>query len=802
MSTTFILNIKPEDTLSKLDFPTILQELKQYCYGSLGEEWIDQQAFMVEPELLRKAVRQVVEFKDILENDPYFPERGFNKLPFLKTIKIPGAVLSVDEFVQLVQMLKAFYSVRYFFKQEKRKETYPHLVALTKGVYWDDPLMKELVRVIDIDKNIVKATASEELQQIRRNILKVERQQLGEFAKVLRRYRAADYLAEQGEGVRNGRKVLAVKAEFKRSIQGIYHDDSVSGTIAFIEPIETVTLNNELNTLRRSEEREIDRILRVLLDFVRPHLKSFYIYQDILAQYDANRAKALLAIQLKANAPEISTNGEYQLFRFKHPLLYLNYQEQGKKVVENTLLLEPNERILLISGPNAGGKSVVLKSVGLMQLMFQFGMLIPADLGSKLPVFKQLFVDIGDAQSVENDLSTYSSHLKNMKYFTKHADKDTLVLLDELGHGTDPILGGAMAEAVMDRLLSKKVCSIVTTHYANLKAWGSRTKGVQNGAMGFDKKHLSPLYQLHIGSPGSSFTFEIATKIGLDPALIKEAKGKIGEQSKEMEMSLTEIQHEKQYVKGIRKVLQQREKQLADLQKTYEQLKSNIEKEKKNIIREFKAQTLEEFKTSNRELEKLMREWQEDKKDKEKFLKAKSFIEQARKELKEGKGKVVQPKEEWLPSLDEIINIGSQVRIQNSATVGEVIEIRKNKAVVSFGSLTSLVNIDKLELVNKKKRKTAPQTYKSVQKLPKASTFNTELDLRGKMKTEAMEELEHFLDHAMMYGHSMLRIIHGRGTGVVRQVVQSGLKQHPSVERFEFGSPEHGGDGVTIVFME
>jgi DNA mismatch repair protein MutS2 len=427
--------------------------------------------------------------------------------------------------------------------------------------------------------------------------------------------------------------------------------------------------------------------------------------------------------------------------------------------------------------------------------------MIPADEGSKLLVYDNLFVDIGDSQSVENDLSTYSSHLRNMKYFTENSSPKTLVLLDELGHGTDPILGGAMAESVMDALLAKEVYAVVTTHYANLKAWGARTEGVQNGAMSFDQQHLEPIYQLNIGSPGSSFTFEIAAKSGLSSTIIQAAKSKIGEQNKEMELSLTEIQHEKQYVKGIRKALQLREKQVEILQKTYEQLKKDIEKEKKLLMKSFKEKALEEFNASNRELEKLMRDFKEDKQDKTKFLQTRKFIDQKREDFEK---EHVAPIElqEVVEEISGKMDIGSLVKLNEGAEVGNIVEIRKNKAVVSFGNFTSLVNLDKLQLATAQKSKTHQVVLNTAQKMSEKAAFNTNLDLRGKMKDEALSALDNFLDYSMMYGHHRVRIIHGRGTGAIRQAVHFSLKTQPSVLHFEFETQESGGDGVTVVDLK
>ncbi len=791
----------PEDVLRKLDFETIKNELTEMCYGTLGRERINSQELYTDKELLKSAISRISEFREIIKHEPYFPERWFDRLPFLENIKIEGFVLNTDEFVRLFRLLQTFSSVIRFLSKDKREEVYPELYLLIQGVYWDQNLLGEIDRVVDSENETVRATASESLTLIRKKIQKAERHQQTEFAKALKKYRQTDFLAEQGEGVRGGRRVLAVKSEFKRNVPGIYHDDSAGGTIAFIEPQETVIWNNEVQTQHREEAREIRCLLKELTEYVRPHLKSFYVYQDILAQFDAVRAKAILAGKLKSSAPEISADGELQLFHFRHPILYLNYQKQGREVVENTLILSKDEKILMVSGPNAGGKSVVLKSAGLLQLMFQFGMHIPVGEGSKLPVFEQLFADIGDAQSVENDLSTYSSHLKNMKHFTEKSDSRTLVLLDELGHGTDPILGGAMAEAVMDSLLQKGVYAIVTTHYANLKAWGTRTKGVQNGAMSFDRKHLEPLYQLNTGSPGSSFTFEIATKSGLNTQIISNAKTKIGEQNQEMEMSLTEIQHEKQYIRGLRKSIQQREKQLSDLQETYEQLKRNFEKEKKNLLRQVKSKVLDELQESNRELEVLMKAWQEDKKNKEKFIRVKKFIDQKKDDI--SNVEILTTEADLAIHVpEETIGVGSKVRLIDGTAVGEITEIRKNKAIVNFGNLTSLISLNRLEAVKNYKTPRHTSTLQAAKRLSERASFNTELDLRGKMKDEGLVILEEFLDKAVMYGFDGLRIIHGRGTGAIRQMVHAVLKKHIHVKNFEFESAEFGGDGVTLVMLK
>jgi DNA mismatch repair protein MutS2 len=801
-ATEHSLQVFPADTLQKLDFPFILQKLQGYCQGRLGMEQLDQEVISTDEDHIRNNLQNVKEFKEILENDNFFPEQGFHPLPFMSKAAIEGAALTETEFVQVAKFLLTFHQILYFFQQKKRTEIYPSLCALIEGVFWDIKTLKEIDRVIDAEKEQVRETASPELGRIRRQISDTEREQLGVFGRALRTWRAKGVLAEQEEGTRNGRRVLAVKAEHKRTVPGIYHDDSSNGSIAFIEPNETVLLNNELSSLRREEQREIERILRALTEYIRPQIEHFKEYLHILARYDAIRAKARLAIELVAIAPEISRNGRFDLKGFRHPVLYLSYKKQKKQVVENDLRLDPEEHILLISGPNAGGKSVVLKSAGLLQLMFQFGLMIPATEGTKLPVFHQLFADIGDAQSVENDLSTYSSHLRNMKYFTDKANQHTLILLDELGHGTDPALGGAMAEAGMDYLLGKKVYAVITTHYANLKAWGARTAGVANAAMSFDRQHLQPLYHLQHGVPGSSFTFEIAAKSGLNAGIIKSAKEKVGEQNKEMELSLAEIQHEKQYIKGVRKHLQMKEKQVEELQVTYERLKKDLGKEKKRLLQQFTEKTLTHFNEQNRALEQMMREWKEDKQDKEKFLAARKFIDAQRASLE---AKLIE--EDPIPELESAdeqgsIQVGSMVKLEDGFESGLVKELRKNSAIVAFGNTLTHVKLSRLHLLKDAKKTQHTVKLDTAQRLSERLAFDINLDIRGLLKEEALTAMENFLDRALMFGCKRVRIIHGRGSGVLKQTVQHYLKRYPATAHFAFEPIEAGGDGVTAVDLK
>lgn len=793
----------PEDILRKLDFETIFNRLLGHCNGSLGREKLENQGFSVDAEWIREELSRVNEFSQIITTDNQFPEQGFDQLPFLPRLGIAHASLSEHEFVMITKFLGAFSEILQFFGNKKRDTTYLKLYQLIQDTYWDKKLMSEIDRVIDRDREMVKESASPELAKIRKQILHKQHEQQEVFRKIIQSLRQKGVLAEQEEGVRGGRRVLAVKAEYKRQVSGIYHDESSNGSISFIEPDVTVGLNNECIELQMEEQREIARILRVLTEYIRPYLHHFKHYLYLLGVMDAIRAKARLAVDLDAQVPQVNNEGLVNLLSFRHPVLYLQSKKSRKKVVPNSLVLEPEQRMLMISGPNAGGKSVVLKSAGLLQLMFQMGMMLPLDSASSMCVFKKIFIDIGDAQSVENDLSTYSSHLKSMKYFTEHSNASTLILLDEMGDGTDPALGGAIAEAVLDTLLQRKAYAVITSHFANLKAWGSRTEGVENAAMAFDHKNLEPLYQMNMGTPGSSFTFEIAAKSGLSPAIVKSAKEKMGEEKKELELSLTEIQHEKQFIKGLRKNIQVKEKQLEELHTHYERLKKELDKEKKRLVKDYQAKSLEVFNAANRELEKMMREFKESNHEKEKFLETRKFIDDKRLAIEKGldEPELVQPGSN--KSTETEIVVGSRVRLEDGYEIGVVQEIRKNQALVAFGPLMTHVKIKQLLLVEEpKKPALKPKAVGTGKTLEDRTAFDINLDMRGLLKEEALTALEHFLDRAVMYNVSEVRIIHGRGTGVLKQMAHAYLKKYPYAKTYKPAIREAGGDGVTVVSLQ
>lgn len=794
------MNIYPKNTLQKLDFPFVLKELDNLCSGTLGKKLLQQQDFInIIPELSRR-LHCVKEVKEIIENDSPLPQYGFNDLPFLHKLSIDNYYLDVKELTELYYSLSAVTELFRFFTPKARQQLYPNLAEMVSVHSIETGLIAAISKVIDLDKETVKENATPELSRIRKHIHDKIQEINAVFRKAVNHYKQHNYLAETEETIRDGRRVLSVKSEYKRSIKGLITDESDNGNITYIEPNETVYINNELSQLYLDERREIQKILIQLTRYIQPHKENIETLQVLMGELDVLRAKAYFAVHYKCSMPELTSDRKIYLREFVHPVLYFHHQKQHKPIIDNTVLLDENSRIIVISGPNAGGKSIVLKSIGLIQLMLQFGMLIPAKENSVMTVFDQLFVDIGDEQSIENDLSTYSSHLTNMNYFLLHANSGSLVLIDEMGMGTDPALGGPMAEAILEQIHQKKVFGVVTTHFNNLKVFAANTENMQSGAMAFDTKNLKPLYQLQSGQPGSSFTFEIAKKSGLPDYIIKNAEQKTGGNKKALEEVLNDIQTEKHFIKGLRKNVQAKETQLVDLTKSYEQLNRELDKEKKRLLKQYEARLLDRFNTESRNLENEMRIWKEQKSEKSKFIGVRKYIDEQREQIEK---KLDDDTSDNPHHSDAAIEVGSVVKLEDGTETGRVLEVKNNIALVSFSNLQTKVNIRKLVLVGQEKKLQEPKrnVYSSRILLEK-SEFDYNLDIRGLLKDEAITALDNFMDRAIMYGIHHIKIIHGRGTGALKQAVQFYLKKYPHVEKFYYEKEQFGGDGITIVEMK
>ncbi|HMW11909.1 MAG TPA: Smr/MutS family protein [Chitinophagales bacterium] len=794
------MHVYPKNSLQKLDFPFILKELENLCSGSLGKALLQDLSFITNTDEVNKQLHFVKELKEIIENDTQLPQYGFNTLPFLEKLQIENYFLEVKELIAVYFSLSAAADVFRFFTPKARQLLYPFLSEKVAEYQIELGIIASITKVIDVDKEIIRDNATPELSKIRKDIQHKIQDINAVFRRVLSQYKQQNFLAETEETVRDGRRVLSVKAEYKRSIRGLITDESDNGSITFIEPNETLFLNNELTELYLLEKRELLKILISLTNYIRPHKTTLDKLQHLMADLDVIRAKAYFAINFNCNMPQLSNEPIIHLREFVHPVLFYHHQKQNKPIIDNAIFLDAKNRIVVISGPNAGGKSIVLKSIGLIQLMLQFGMLIPAKENSIVSIFENLFVDIGDEQSIENDLSTYSSHLSNMNYFLSHASCSTLVLIDEMGMGTDPALGGPMAEAILESLHQKQVFGVVTTHFNNLKVFAANTAGMQSGAMAFDTQQLKPLYQLQLGQPGSSFTFEIARKSGLPSKIIQQANLKIGDNKKALDDVLTDIQTEKHFIKGLRKNVQQKETQLQDLTNSYTQLNKDLEKEKKRLLKQYEARLLERFNAESRNLENEMREWKEQKDSKEKFITVRKFIDNNRESIERKLDDA--PVEKSNINNKELI-VGAKVKLLEGTEIGVILSLKNNTAVVAFGSMQSTVKLHQLQLIQESSKEVRISRNKFSSKiLVEKSEFDNSLDIRGMLKDEAILALDNYMDRVVMYGIHQLKIIHGRGTGALKQAVHFYLKKYPHVKTFRVEAEQFGGDGITIVEMK
>lgn len=784
----------PQDIDKILDFDVIWQQVLQHCCGDLGKKYLSDIAPIDTAEILDRTLKTVAEFKAILQYDENLPQEGFDDINFVSVLRIENDYFSVEQLCIFYKNLLTFKKCYNFFLQKKRLSQYPLLRSLFSDIYFDNQWLQKLEKIVDTDKSSMRPDASPELKRIADNIIDREQKLQHIFKKIILKYRTTAILHEQEESIRSGRRVLAVKAEHKRSIQGIFLDESSGGNISFIEPEETVFVNNEIAELHSQYLKEQIRILKTITQYFRPYSQHILTYQKILGMIDGIRAKAYLALQLNAIAPEVNREKIVKLVNFRHPILVLQSAKNKNTIVPNSVYLHPEQRIMVISGPNAGGKSIVLKSLGLFQLMLSKGLLIPCDEGSSMFLFQKVLTDIGDKQDVYNDLSTYSAHLFAMQHFLKNSDADTLFLADEMGDGTDPLLGGAMAEAILDKLYSLQCYGIVTTHYANLKVWAGNHTQAFNASMTFDHNNLQPTYCLQSGVPGSSFTFEIAKKNGLAPNIIKSATDKLTDQNKALEISLTAIQNEKQYIKGLRKNLQLREQQVTELQAHYEKLKLQLENEKKQLIKSYKEKSLEDYNLSSRDLENKMREWKENMADKSKFLSLRKHIDENRVELEKDIDA------DNIPIIAHTIQVNDSVRLKEGNEIGIVMEIRKDSALVSFGNMVTLVKLQNL-IPNTININNAKQNSGQLQrkKLLEKSAFNIELDIRGLNMNEAYTALDNFMDKAVLYNVTQVKIIHGKGSGALRNLVHHYLKKYPHAKKFSTESNINGSDGITIV---
>lgn len=785
----------------KLGFDKIREFLAGHCLSPLGERWVSKISFSADLKQIKKWLTQTEELKSILSAEEGFPQSNyFDLTEALEKSKVPGAFLEPEEFGTLRAALNTILDARDFLI--RHAEQYPELSQLAQAFFLDRSLLKSIDHKID-EKSQIRDKASPELATIRKKLISEQQHLRKTLDRVFRTVKGSGYIPEGSSlTIRDGRMVIPVAAEHKKRIKGFIHDESATGHTVFIEPAEALDINNSLRELTYAEKREMIKILIGLTDEMRTQIEPLKEAFYFLGLIDFIRAKARLAKDLNAVAPEIKPLPGMDWKAVFHPLLFFSHQQTGKQVVPLDIRLEKACKILIISGPNAGGKSVALKTVGLTQYMLQCGLLVPMDETSAGGIFENIFIDIGDEQSIENDLSTYSSHLTNMKWFLRKSAGHSLVLLDEFGTGTEPQFGAAIAEAILQVLLEKGVYGVITTHYSNIKAFAEEHAGIQNGAMQFDLKTLEPLYRLEVGRPGSSFALEIAGKIGLPPEVLARAEQLLGKDRVDFDKMLNELDKEKQEVSKKEKELSGKEKELNQLKNRYETLKTELETNQKKIINQAKSEAAEILSTTNKEIEKTIRHIKENRAEKKETLKIRQKLDHYKAGIQ--KEDTAETKETVAVSGE--IRAGDAVRIKGKSMVGEVVDVKEKDAEVMMGDLKSTIKLARLEKVSRQQIRQQQRERKALSNTldlsNKLRDFSTTLELRGKRGEEALPLLESFLDSGLLFGRNELKILHGKGDGILKQIVREYLRSVDFVKTFRDEDVELGGAGITVVYLK
>ncbi len=797
----------PINLEQKLGFDRLREWLKEACISPLGRAFVDKIRFSDNFGLVEKLVGQTAEMQRIMQSGGDFPSQNYlDVTPYLRRAAVEGTLLVEEEFFNLKTSLNTISNCLRFFANQP-PESYPLLSEYAATIRVERSVTDAIDRIID-ERGLIRDNASPELAQIRRRLISEQIAVRKKLDGMLRTAKSSGWVGDDVSlTIRNGRLVIPIAAEHKRKFKGFIHDESSTGQTVFIEPTDVLEANNAIRELEYEERREINRILIRLTDQLRPFLPELHKAYQFLGLMDFLRAKAKLASQMNAIAPKFENKTMVDWRAARHPLLHLAFQKQGKSVVPLGLELNDKQRILIISGPNAGGKSVSLKTVGLIQYMYQCGLLVPMREDSTMGFFQNIFIDIGDEQSLENDLSTYSSHLTNMRHFLAMANKRTLFLIDEFGTGTEPGLGGAIAEAILENLTRSGAYGVINTHYTNLKVLADKTEGLINGAMRFDGEHLEPLYQLEIGKPGSSFAFEIASKIGLPRDVVEQAKQKLGTQQVNFEKLLKELDIERRVFSEKNMELGIKERKLAQQLAEYTAQKTTLENNEKRILNEAKQKAKLLLSDTNQRIENTIREIKESKAERE-------TTKQARVELERFTKKELKPEPVAdLPSKVKIepesgaIEVGSFVRIKGQTALAEVMALKGKDAEVRIGELKSNIKLNRLEKVsNKTYREVTGETkarpaMTGVDMNERQQNFSFNLDIRGKRGEEALGVVDQFVDNAVMLGYDELRIVHGKGDGILRSLVRNHLRSYKQVAAMQDEHADRGGAGVTIVKM-
>ncbi len=818
--------IYPDSFEHKIGFDAVRTRLTELCGSSLGAANVQAMRFSSDFSMIDLELRRTAEMLAIAEGSDPLPLRNMHDVTTtLKRCRIEGASVSLDELLKIRQSLQTISDLHAFFTPKGDDGTpmpYPLLAELCADMTAFPDINRQIDRIIDPLGNM-RDNASPYLAEIRSELSRISASVNSIMRRVMARAVEAGYLdKDTTPTVRDGRLVLPVTPMHKRKINGIVHDESATGKTFFIEPAEIVEVNNRGRELELEERREMMRILSEITAFMRPSIPDMLQSYEILGLLDFIMAKAVYAKETGATLPHISPSTELEWYHAVHPVLLESLRRQGKEIIPLDITLDGNNRILIISGPNAGGKSVCLKTVGIVQYMTQCGMLPTVYENSHIGIFKGIFIDIGDDQSIEDDLSTYSSHLRNMKHFLSHGNDATLILIDEFGGGTEPQIGGAIAQAILKEFNDKHLWGVITTHYQNLKHFADDTDGLINGSMLYDRQQMRPLFRLSIGNPGSSFAIEIARKTGLPASIIDNAAEIVGSDYINMDKYLLDIARDRRYWENKRQTIRQKEKKIEQVLERYEEDAETLRSKRREILAEAKEEARKILDGSNAAIERTIREIRESQAEKERTAEARRQMAQEKEALlnadtRASKNKLLQkaPKAKKgnadktsknTPAPSAPLAVGDNVKLDGQGTPGKILEINGKDAVVAFGMLKTNVKLNRLQ-------RTLAQPSSGVKSTSFVSSsttdrlrerqlqFKREIDVRGMRADEAIQAVTYFIDDAIQFNQDEVRILHGTGTGALRQAIRQYLDTVQGVASYRDEHVQFGGAGITVVTL-
>lgn len=812
--------IYPESFEHKVGFDSVRRDISSRCLSPLGVREAESMQFSTDPDIIITRLEATAEMLSIVSGDDDLPISSLPDFEALAAqIRVPGTFLTTKELYRFGKSLNVVGAISDYFTKRRDRDTgatpYPRLDTTARGLRPFPAILSMIMGILDRHAEI-RDNASPELASIRSRLQGMA----GTVNMLMRRVMsqaAAEGIVDSDAAptMRDGRLVIPVAPTHKRRIQGIVHDESASGKTVFIEPAEVVEANNRIRELQIEEQREIIRILVSAADVIRPHIDEIIATAAIFGEIDFIHAKAVYARETGGCMPHMSRSPELEWYHACHPVLLAALRAHGREIVPLDITLTEKARLLIISGPNAGGKSVTLKTVGIIQYMVQCGVLPPLYENSHVGIFDDIFIEIGDDQSIEDDLSTYSSHLRSLREFVRNGRATSLVLIDEFGAGTEPQIGGAIAQAILHRFADRGLWGVVTTHFQNLKQYADDTDGLVNGSMLYDRQKMEPLFKLSIGTPGSSFALEIARKTGLDPAIIEEAEGIVGSDYVRMDRYLLDIARDRRYWDNKRQQIRQKEKRLEEVLEKYEADAETLRHARKDILSEAKAEAKRIIDASNAGIERTIKEIRTAQAERERTMEARNRLREERDELTaetaehpllakapKSKKKHTQQNRERKP---DRIEPGSAVKLDGEGTAGRVVDITGKQATVIFGNLKTTVNIDRLRLTNSDPDKSITRAASFVSRSSSEEirrrqlAFKPDIDVRGMRTDEAVQAVTYFIDDAIQFSAKRVRILHGTGTGALRQYIRNYLDTVPGVKSAHDEDVRLGGAGITVV---